>query len=78
MSFAQSTPNDAQIAAIVVAANTVDINAGEVAKSKSSNKEVNAFAQRMCGAERFDHESSSRDRSALATRKANPVHDEMT
>jgi putative membrane protein len=47
-SFAQSAaPNDAQIAGIVVAANTVDINAGKQAKSKSKNKEVKAFAQRM-------------------------------
>jgi putative membrane protein len=40
-------PNDAQIAAIVVTANQVDINAGELAKSKTRNKEVKAFAQRM-------------------------------
>ena len=30
-------PNDAQIAAIVVTANQVDINAGELAKSKTKN-----------------------------------------
>jgi putative membrane protein len=42
-----ATPNDAQIAAIVVAANTVDINAGKQAESKTSDKEVRAFAQRM-------------------------------
>lgn len=47
-SLAQSTgPNDAQIAGIVVAANTVDIDAGKLAVSKSKNKEVKAFAQRM-------------------------------
>src|SRR3954451_10571870 len=40
-------PNDAQIAAIVVAANQVDINAGQLAKSKAENKEVKAFGQRM-------------------------------
>lgn len=40
-------PNDAQIAAIVVTANQVDIDAGELAKSKSGNKEVKEFAQRM-------------------------------
>jgi len=40
-------PNDAQIAAIVVTANQVDINAGELAKSKTKNEEVKAFAQRM-------------------------------
>ena len=36
--------NDAQIAAIAVAANQVDINAGKAAESKSSNSEVKAFA----------------------------------
>ena len=40
-------PNDAQIAAIVVTANQVDIDAGKLAKSKSGNKEVKEFAQRM-------------------------------
>ncbi|SNS95579.1 putative membrane protein [Noviherbaspirillum humi] len=42
-----AAPNDAQIAAIVVAANTVDINAGKLAESKSKNKEVQAFAKQM-------------------------------
>jgi len=42
-----ATPNDAQIAAIVVAANTVDINAGKQAESKASDKDVRAFAKRM-------------------------------
>jgi putative membrane protein len=40
-------PNDAQIAAIVVAANTVDVNAGKQAEAKTSNKDVRAFAERM-------------------------------
>ena len=39
--------NDAQIAAIAVAANQVDINAGEAAEFKSSVSEVKAFAHRM-------------------------------
>jgi putative membrane protein len=42
-----AAPNDAQIAAIVVAANTVDVDAGKLAKSKTTNKEVRAFADRM-------------------------------
>jgi putative membrane protein len=47
-SFAQSgAPNDAQIAGIVVAANTVDIDAGKLAQSKSKNKDVKEFAQLM-------------------------------
>ncbi|HEX2829206.1 MAG TPA: DUF4142 domain-containing protein [Burkholderiales bacterium] len=40
-------PNDAQIAAIVVTANQVDVDAGKLAQSKSGDKEVKAFAQRM-------------------------------
>jgi putative membrane protein len=40
-------PNDAQIAAIVVTANQVDIDAGKLAASRSGNKEVKDFAQRM-------------------------------
>ena len=40
-------PNDAQIAAIVVAANAVDIDAGKLAQSKTSSKTVRAFAERM-------------------------------
>lgn len=40
-------PTDAQIAAIVVAANQVDIDAGKLAQSKASNKEVKKFAQTM-------------------------------
>jgi putative membrane protein len=40
-------PTDAQIAAIVVAANQVDIDAGKLAKSKSTNPKVKDFAQLM-------------------------------
>jgi putative membrane protein len=61
-SFAQSEgPSDAQIAGIVVAANTVDINAGKVAKSKSKNKEVKDFAKRMV----TDHTGVNKQASAL-------------
>ena len=44
--FAQSV-NDAQIASIVVTANKVDIDAGRLAKSRSTNPEVKAFAELM-------------------------------
>ncbi len=44
--FAQS-PNDAQIASIVVTANQVDIDAGKLAESKTSTADVKAFAQQM-------------------------------
>jgi len=46
--WAQSAgPTDPQIAAIVVTANQVDIDAGKLAKSKSHSKQVQEFAQRM-------------------------------
>jgi putative membrane protein len=40
-------PNDAQIAAIVVTANQVDIDAGRLAESKATNPEVKAFGRQM-------------------------------
>lgn len=61
--YAQA-PNDAQIAAIVVTANQVDIDAGELAKSRSSNKEVKEFAQRMI----TDHSGVNKAATELVTR----------
>ena len=40
-------PNDAQIAQIVNVADTIDVKAGQLALSKSSNAQVKAFAQDM-------------------------------
>lgn len=40
-------PTDPQIAAIVVTANQVDVDAGKLAKSRSQSREVQAFAQLM-------------------------------
>jgi putative membrane protein len=59
--FAQSAPNDAQIAGIVVAANTVDINAGKLAEKTSTNKEVKAFAKQMV----TDHTGVNKQATAL-------------
>jgi putative membrane protein len=56
--------NDAQIAAIVVGANQIDIDAGKLAESKSSNSEVDAFAHRMIG----DHTDVNKQATALATK----------
>jgi putative membrane protein len=44
---AQSKINDAQIAAIAVAANQVDVDAGKLALSKARNGEIKQFAQTM-------------------------------
>lgn len=61
--FSQSsTPNDAQIAGIVVTANTVDIDAGKLAEKMASGKEVKAFARQMV----TDHTGVNKQVSALA------------
>jgi len=44
---AAAGPTDPQIAAIVVTANQVDIDAGKLAKSKGHSPEVKEFAERM-------------------------------
>ena len=54
-------PNDAQIAAIVVAANTVDIDAGKLAEKKAHDKDVRAFAKRMVA----DHSGVNKQAVAL-------------
>jgi putative membrane protein len=72
LSLAQDkAPNDAQIAGIVVAANTVDINAGEVAKASSQNRQVKEFAQRMV----TDHTGVNRQATELV-RKLNVTPEE--
>jgi putative membrane protein len=57
-------PTDPQIAAIVVTANQVDIDAGKLALSTSHNKEVKAFAQRMI----TDHSGVNQSATELVTR----------
>jgi putative membrane protein len=57
-------PNDAQIAAIVVAANTVDIDAGKLAEGKASNPQVKAFAKQMV----FDHTGVNKQAVDLVTK----------
>jgi putative membrane protein len=57
-------PNDAQIAAIVVTANQVDIDAGELAKSKAQSPKVKEFAQQMI----TDHTGVNKQATALVTK----------
>src|SRR6516165_5170785 len=57
-------PSDAQIAAIVVAANQVDIDAGTLAKSKAHSAEVKEFAQRMI----TDHSGVNKSAKELVTK----------
>lgn len=61
---ASAKVTDPQIAAIVVAANQVDIEAGKQAMSKSTNEEVKRFAQRMV----TDHSSVNQAAVDLVTR----------
>ena len=57
-------PTDPQIAAIVVTANQVDIEAGNLARSESRNKDVKAFASQMV----TDHSGVNESARALVTR----------
>jgi putative membrane protein len=59
---AAAAPTDAQIAAIVVAANQVDIDAAKVAKSHAKNPDVKSFAETMVR----DHEAVNKQATALA------------
>jgi putative membrane protein len=77
-SAAGSAPNDAQIAAIVVTANQVDIDAGQLAKSTSKNKAVQDFAQLMI----TDHGGVNKSATDLVTRlhvtpESNPTSESL-
>jgi putative membrane protein len=61
--FAQG-PNDAQIAAIVVTANQVDIDAGKLAESKARSAEVKAFGKQMA----TDHTGVNKQATELVTK----------
>ena len=63
-SAAQAGPSDAQIAAIVVTANQVDIDAGKLAESRSTNAQVKEFAKRMV----TDHTGVNKQATELATK----------
>ena len=57
-------PNDAQIASIVVTANQVDIDAGKLAASRSTNPEIKKFGQQMV----TDHTAVNKQATALVTK----------
>lgn len=61
---APAGPSDAQIAAIVVTANSVDVDAGKVAKGKTKNKEVKKFAEQMI----TDHTAVNKSAVDLVTK----------
>lgn len=61
---AADLPSDAQIAAIVVTANQVDIDAGKLAVSKSTSPRVKEFAQTMV----TDHTGVNKAATDLVTK----------
>jgi len=64
VAYAQGGPNDAQIAAIVVTANQVDIDAGKLAESKATHKDVKAFGKMMV----TDHTGVNKSATDLVTK----------
>jgi putative membrane protein len=63
-SASAQTVTDPQIAAIVVTANQVDIDAGKLAASKATKPEVKTFGQQMV----TDHTGVNKQATALVTR----------
>jgi putative membrane protein len=61
---AGKAPTDAEIAGIVVAANTVDVEAGKFAETRVTSAEVKDFAKLMV----TDHTAVNNQASALATK----------
>ncbi|HJU24396.1 MAG TPA: DUF4142 domain-containing protein [Casimicrobiaceae bacterium] len=64
VAYAQGGPNDAQIAAIVVTANQVDIDAGKLAERKAKEKDVRDFGKMMV----TDHTGVNKQAKALVTK----------
>ena len=74
LAAAAQAPNDAQIAAIVVTANQVDIDAGRLAESKAHNPEVKAFGKQMV----TDHTGVTKQATDLAARLSLKPEDNPT
>ena len=67
--------NDAQIAAIVVTANQVDIDAGQLAAARASSADVKKFGQQMV----TDHKGVNKSAVDLATKlKVTPEENETS
>lgn len=64
VAHAQQAPTDPQIAAIVVTANQVDIDAGQLAKVKSTSKDIQQFAHQMV----TDHSAVNRSATELVNK----------
>ena len=68
------TPNDAQIAHIVVTANTVDIDAGKLAEGKATNPDVKQFGATMVK----DHTAVNKQATDLAKKLGVKPEDNAT
>ena len=67
--------NDAQIAGIVVTANTVDIDAGKLAQKTSKNKDVQQFGKQMV----TDHTGVNKQATALVKKlKVTPENSDVS
>lgn len=74
-SAAPAGPSDAQIAGIVVAANSVDIDAGKLAQTKAAHAEVKKLAKQMV----TDHTSVNKSAIELVTKlKVTPEDSETS
>jgi putative membrane protein len=62
--YAQQGPSDPQIAHIVVIANQVDIDAGQLAEKRASSKEVQQFGKQMV----TDHTAVNKSATTLVTK----------
>jgi len=76
--WAAGNPTDPQIAAIVVTANQVDIDAGKLAETKAHSPQVKNFAQLMVK----DHTGVNQAATALVTKlhvtpETNPTSDSL-
>lgn len=74
VSVSAQSVNDAEIAAIVVTANQVDIDAGKLTVSQSSNEKVKEFAQLMI----TDHSGVNKAATELVTRLKVRPHESPT
>jgi putative membrane protein len=72
---AQTAPDDAQIAGIVVAANQVDIDAGKLAQKTTKQAEVKSFAKQMV----TDHTGVNKQAGALVKKlKVTPADSDLS
>jgi putative membrane protein len=70
-----ATPNDAQIAGIVMTANNGEIDAGKLAESKAQNPKVKEFARSMIK----EHTDMNQQAAALAKKKQmSPAESDVT